>query len=523
MPYEDSALRLPPAIFTIPAVAVAVGVAIPFGYLVLQAFQADAEALSSLVWRARNAHLLLNTVLLAGGVLLVTTAIALPLAWLTTRTDIAYKRALTLLGVLPLAMPGYVLAYALLGLGGDHGLVAELTGVVAPTIDGYLGALTAISLYTFPYMFMNLRAALRGLDPSLEEAAQSLGAPPKRVFIRVIIPQLAPAYAAGALIITLYVLGDFGAVSLMRFETFSYALFTQYAAAYDRVYAAWLALMLLALTVTLLVLEYRALRGLSLHRTGTGSRRPAHPTALGRWRYAAYAFAAAVAMCALVIPAGSVLVWFAQSSPAAALADLAPALAASVTVSAPAAILAAALALPVTYLSVRHPSRMSRALERMAYMGYATPPLALALALIVFTLAALPFLYQTLALVILAYVLHFLAEALGPVRSALYQASPRVEEAARSLGCTHLGAFLRATLPLLRGGLVAATALVFLSAMKELPITFLLAPPGFQTLSMGVWSYTTEAMFAAAAPYALAILAFSSLFVTLLLKAEGRP
>ncbi len=155
----------------------------------------------------------------------------------------------------------------------------------------------------------------------------------------------------------------------------------------------------------------------------------------------------------------------------------------------------------------------------MAYIGYATPPVALALASIFFTLQ-IPGIYQTLWVLIFAYTLHFLAEAIGPVRSALYQAPPRLEEAAQSLGYAPLKAFIKATFPLLRGGLTASTALVFLSAMKELPLTVLLSPAGYETLAVNVWGYTTEAEFAKAAPYALVILLFSALFLGLLLIQE---
>jgi iron(III) transport system permease protein len=118
------------------------------------------------------------------------------------------------------------------------------------------------------------------------------------------------------------------------------------------------------------------------------------------------------------------------------------------------------------------------------------------------------------------YALHFLAEAIGPIRTALYQAPPRLEEAARSLGRTRWQAFRATTLPVLRKGLLVSVALVFLSAMKELPITFLLAPIGFSTLATEVWSYAEEALFGQAAPFALLIIAFSAAFVGLLLTRE---
>jgi len=171
-------------------------------------------------------------------------------------------------------------------------------------------------------------------------------------------------------------------------------------------------------------------------------------------------------------------------------------------------------------VGVREPSRATRIIERVAYLGYATPPLAFALALIVFTLAGVPVLYQTLALLVLAYALHFMAEAIGPIRSALYQAPPNLEEAARALGRTPAQAFFSVTVPMLKRGLLVSVAFVFLSAMKELPITFLLSPPGFESLAMKTWSAANEAMFDAAAPYALTIMFFSAAFVGLLLVQE---
>lgn len=506
----------------IPVALVVVGVLIPLAYLLVRAAQAEADVLYRLVVRMRNLELLWNTVALTGGVLAGTTLLAFPLAWLTARTSLPGTRVITWLGVLPLAIPGYVMAYALLGATGHQGLIPQLTGLPIDRLNGYWGAWTALSLGTFPYLFLNLRTALLGLDPAIEESAQALGYPRWQVFLRVVLPQLRPALLAGGLLVGLHVIGDFGVVSLMRFETFSYALYLQYTASYDRIYAACLALMLLALTIAVLFLEARLLKGLLYHRTGTGTGRPATPIALGRWTLPAYGVVGSIALASVVIPVGTVTYWMASAAAGSGVpwSGLASALWDSFSASAPAAVLAAGLALPVAYLSVRMPSQLTAGLERIAYLGYATPPLAFALALIVFTLQVLPFAYQTLGLLIVAYALHFMAEAVGPIRSALYQAPPNIEEAARSLGRTPLRAFASVTLPLLRPGIIVSIAFVFLSAMKELPITFLISPLGFDPLAINVWSYANEAMFARAAPYALAIMAFSALFVGLLLVRE---
>lgn len=506
-----------------PAALVAAGVLVPLGYLAARALEAEPDALAALLFRWRNLRLLGHTLGLTAGVLAAATALALPLAWLVTRTDLRGARFATLLGVLPLAVPGYVMAYALLGMTGTNGLLAGLLGVAWARPSGYLGALAALTLYTFPYLFLNLRTALLGLDPALEEAARSLGYREREVARRVVLPQLRPAFFAGGLLVALHVLGDFGVVSLMRFETFSYAIYLQYAAAFDRVYAAWLALMLLGLTGALLALEARLLKGRRYARTGSGPGRRVRRASLGRWTVPAHAFVALVGLASVGLPVATIVYWFGRGVETSPWGALGAALWDSTRAALPAALLAAALAVPVAYLGVRKPSWPSRLFERIAYLGYATPPLAFALALVVFSLAAAPALYQSLALLVVAYALHFMAEALGPVRSALYQAPPAVEEAARALGRAPVRAFFAATFPFLRRGVGVSVAFVFLSALKELPLTFLLSPLGFRTLAMGVWGAAGEALFSVAAPYALVLILLSSVLVGLLLRDDGTP
>lgn len=478
--------------------------------------------LSNIVFRERNLRLLGNTLLLAAAVLAFDTLIALPLAYLSVRCKIKARRAITLLGVLPLAIPGYVMAYAFLGLGGYNGSLQQWLGIVVPRISGFWGSLLVLALCTFPYLYLNLRTALLGMDQSIEEASRSLGHDAKSTFVRVVLPQLRPAYLAGALLVSLHVFGDFGTVSLMRFETFSYALYLQYIAAYDRIYAAWLALMLLGLTTAALVLEYRLLKKAIYHRLGRGAARAKTFLKLGSWKIAAYIFVVILFTVAIVLPVSSIGFWVNQTAFSNVAGDLFQSFGNSVKASAPAAVLTTLLALPLAYIGVRYKTKLSNPIERVAYLGYATPPLAFALAFVFFSLYVSTALYQSLLLLVIVYSLHFLAEAIGPLRSSLYQAPPHYEEAAQSLGYSTSKSFFKVTLPLLRGGIIAASSLVFLSAMKELSITFLLSPIGFNTLALSVWSYTGEAMFAEAAPFALTILLFSALFVGLLFTKEWR-
>jgi iron(III) transport system permease protein len=335
------------------------------------------------------------------------------------------------------------------------------------------------------------------------------------------MPQLWPGYLSAVLLVTLYVLGDFGVVSLMRFETFSYAMYLQYIASYDRAYAAWLGLMLLAVTAVLLIGEFRLLRDLSLERAGRGAAVGSRRSYLGAWKWAAYVFVIGVAATSVVLPVWSILYWIGRNHTASALPDITSALVATLRVSAPAAVLATALAVPLAYLSRRYPSTTSRVLERSAYVGYATPALALALGIVFVVLRTLPWLYQTAGVLVFAYTVHFLAQAIGPVRAGLHLATPHIEEASRALGLGPLATFRRVTLPILRPGLAAASVLVFLSCIKELPLTFILAPLNFESLALNVYSYTTEAMFAEAAPYALAIVLLSASLTSIVFRHVG--
>ena len=511
------ARRLPPWPLLVPAALAAVGGAVPLVYLILRAAEAEPAKLAALTLRWHNVRLLANTLLLTAGVLAATVAIALPAAWLTTRTDLPARRLMTVVCVLPLAIPSYLMAYALLGIGGPGGASAAIAGIALPRPSGYAGALLALTLYNYPYMFLNLRVSMRELDPSLEETARSLGASATGTFFRVVVPHLRPGFLAGGMLVTLHVLADFGVVSLMRFETFSYAVYLQYHNAYDRIHAAPPALFLTALAALCLLSEVWLVRGLRLDRRGVGATRGARPVyRLRGARYPALAALILLGLASVGVPAATIGYWFGQAPRIGG--DVVAAIGDSLRASAPAALVAAALATPIAYMRHRYPGRVSTGLERLALLGYGIPALAFALGMIFFSLRAAPFLYQSLALLVAAYALHFLAEAIVPIRSSLFQCPPQLEEAARSLGVGPIRAFARVTLPLLRNGLVASVALVFLSAMKELPLTFLLAPLDFQTLATNVWSYASEAMFAHAAPYALMILLISAALVGLLLN-----
>ncbi|MFN3265319.1 MAG: ABC transporter permease [Deinococcales bacterium] len=506
----------------VPLTALAFGIAssvlIPLTYLVIRALEADMDSLRQIVLRERNLTLLGHTLLLAFSVLSIATMIALPSAWLTCRVRLPLGKFWVIAATLPLAVPGYVGAFALLASSGDSGTLS-LLGLGVPRLDGFWGASLILGMYTAPYLYVNLYTALERLDPALEEASRSLGHSRRSAFWRVVVPQLRPAWLSGALLIVLHVLGDFGVVSLMRFDTFSSAIYTQYIGSLDRVYAAWLALVLLLFTAGILALEGFAMRRVFLSRSSKNTRQ-SKKIELGKWVYLALLPLLIYAALAVLLPILTALHWIIREPPSLfyqPLTELTRAIIGTISAALPAAILSALCALPLAYLTVRYRTWLSGWLERSSYLGYATPPLALALALIFVTLRIFPNLYQTIWLLIFAYTVHFLAESIGPIRSQLHQTPVRLEEAGRSLGLNTTGVLWKILIPLLMRGVLAAIALAFLSAAKELPLTTLLAPPGFESLAKNVYGYTSEAMFGRAAPHALALIVLSGVFIGLVL------
>jgi iron(III) transport system permease protein len=192
----------------------------------------------------------------------------------------------------------------------------------------------------------------------------------------------------------------------------------------------------------------------------------------------------------------------------------------SLVAGALAAALAAVLALPVAFLVVRHPGRLTSTVEGILYSAYAVPGIVVALAAVFFVINVAPVVYQTLLVLVIAYAVRFLPQAVGPTRSSLAQVGPRLSEAARTLGDSPSTAFRTITLPLLRPGVLAGIALVFLTTVKELPLTLLLGPTGFETLATQIWGAATEGFYARAAAPAALLMLLSAASVGLILRSE---
>ncbi|WP_137991399.1 ABC transporter permease [Streptomyces vilmorinianum] len=487
------AARRPPAVLVVPAAVAALLALLPLGYLAVRSLERGPGFAWDVIAGERSAQLLGRSLGLAAFVVAACLVLGISLAWLTVRTALPGARAWSVLVTLPLAVPSYVAAFTWLSL--------------YPHLAGFWGAALTLTLVSFPYVYLPVTAALRGTDPAQEEVARSLGLGPLATFLRVTLPQLRHAAAGGAVLVALYVFSDFGAVSLMRYDTFTRGIYTSYRASFDRTPAAALSVVLVVMTVALVWAEGRTRGRAGQARTGTGTARPAVPMALGRWKAPALLWCGAVVAAAVAAPLATLGYWLAVGSSAtwdpAGLADIAGT---TLGVAAAGAALTTLLALPVGVIAARHQGRLARLLEHSAYAGHALPGITVALSLVFFAVRYAEPVYQELPLLVCAYAVLFLPVAVAATRAAVLQAPPVLEDVARSLGRSPLRVLREVTVPLAAPGVAAGAALTFVVCMKELPATLLLRPTGMDTLATRLWTETGSGSFAAAAPYAATLI-----------------
>lgn len=504
------------------AAAIAVAVLSPVIWLVLRATDIGLGRVGSLLVRPTAIEALVNSVALVVVVTAGSILIGVPLAVLVVRTDLPFPRFWTVVVALPIVIPSYIGAFAFISAFGPQGIVADAIGPLAahiPTIYGFKGAALVLTLFIYPYVFIGTRAALLTFDARLVEAARTLNRGRLEAFREITLPRILPGIAAGALLVALYTLSDFGTPAIMHFDTFTRVIYVEYNT-FARDLAALLSIQLLAVTALILAIESRVGADDADAYTSRGrGGAEAIRISLGRWRWPMVLFPALVATLTLVVPLGVLFYWLLESS---VTYGAGPTFQwtyglNSVGLSAAAALLATVAAIPIAYLATQRETWLSTLIERATYVGYAMPGIVLGLALVYFGAAYVPFLYQTIPLLVFAYIVRFLPQSVSTVRSSLLQIDPQLVEAARMLGESPTRAFRRVTLPLVAPGIVAGAALVFLTTMKELPATLMLHPTGFDTIVTYIWLIQASGAYGKAAVPALLLVGLSGLSIFILL------
>jgi iron(III) transport system permease protein len=473
-------------------------VVLPLLYVALRAWQAGLAGIRDELFRTRTAELLVNTVTLAIGVMVLAALIGLAVAWCVERSDLPGRRWWRVAAGLPLAVPAFVSSYAWSSLG----IAFQNLG----------GAIFILALSTYPLVYLPVAAALRGTDPGCEDVARSLGHGPWRTFAHALLPQLLPALGGGSLLVLTHMFAEFGALALLRVQTFTTAIFESYELQFDSASAALQSIVLMLLCIPAAWAEMRLRGRRRLARTGRGSARVARPARLGRATLPILAAFGLLGLLSLGVPLATLAYWLAQGrSAGAGYEQIGPAIQSTLGLALSGAILTSLLAIPLVLLSVRHRGRLAQLAERLPYIVHGLPGVVVALALVFLSIRLIPSLYQGLGVLLAAYAILFLPLAQSSLRASAELVPPQFEAVARSLGRRPFQVFVSVVLPTMAPGIGAALALMMLEIVRELTATLMLAPTGTVTLATEVWSYTADAEYAAAAPFAALLVLVSVL------------
>jgi iron(III) transport system permease protein len=516
--------------------------AAPLAYIAIRAFDGGLGVWERL-WLGQIPTLIANTFALLFTAVTTSVVLGVGLAWLVEGTDLPGKATWRWVLALPLAVPAYIVAIThilLLRRGGMVDQVAmDVLGFARgefplPPIYSLTGATIAISLVVYPYVYLPVSARLRGLNRSHLEAGRVNGQSALGVFIKIVLPLVAPAIAAGALLVALYVLSDFGTVSMMRYRTFTSAIFNQFGGQIDRTAAAALSVLLVALTLPVLWAESRV-AGRDKRLNGGSQWRPMRPdVALAQssrratWRrWLAFAAVAGFTCVALGLP---VLVLGGLSLQALLFPTEADRIWGigndgalrhglnSLLIAAVSATLATVIAFVPAYLIAKDRSRFSKAVAWLIKVPYALPGVIIGLAFIMLFNQVIPVIYGTVIALTAGFVLRLLPQSLSTGEVAIGSVQPSVEQAARVMGCNGWRAFVRVTLPIAAPGVLASWTLVFITAMKELPTAMMLRPPGFDTLAVRVWAAASESVYTQAAVPAFVLIVLTMIPLALVYR-----
>jgi iron(III) transport system permease protein len=499
-------------------------ITLPLLYVIFSAITADG-AIWRRLWTTRIPELLFNTFSLAVSVAGIDLVLGVSLAWILTRYRFTGSTIWDWLLILPLAIPSYVLAYTYTYLLQHNGPLEQAWKIIAGADAqvfspfSFAGATLVMSINTFPFVYLLARSAFMNLNVSFEEAARATGASQLSTFFRVSLPMIRPSLFAGLFLAILYVASDFGAMAMLRYQTFTYAIYQQMTGRFDNTAAACLSLFLVSCTFIFLLGERWFRQRSRFYQTTSRFRKPTPHSCSSIQAVGFTGFLTIVFAIAFGIPLFLLIQWTMDALAAGKMSSgFMGYLWNSLSLAGGTATLAIIFGIPLAYLACRKQTWTSLLCVQGAYTGYVLPGPVAALAVLVLISQLIPELYGTIVVLLIAYLVHFLPVALQGMESTLQQLSPNLEEAAKSLGARSFRTFFSVTLPLVRGGFISAWILVFVQCLKELPATLLLRPVGFDTLAIRIWLEASEELYQLAAPPALLIVALTTPVVLLLMK-----
>lgn len=495
------------------------------------------------IWRHLGdtllSQLVINTFKLVVGVSCGTLLLGVSLAWLTGACDFPGRKLFSWMLLLPLAMPTYVLAFVFLGIFDFAGPVQTLLrswfgrGVWFPDIRSAAGVVLVMSLALYPYVYLLARNAFATQGKRALEAAASLGCGPILGFYRVVLPMARPWIAGGVTLVLMEALADFGAVSIFNFDTFTTAIYKAWFGFFSLPAAAQLSTLLVVLVFGLIVLEQKLRKRMRFAQSRVAPQ--AERIRLeGAKKWLASVFCFGVLLIAFLLPALQLLIWSLEVFSDEFDSRYLSLLGRSLTLGLSSALLVATVALLLAYAGRRHSDRLTHGLIRVATLGYALPGTVLAVGIFI-PLAAidnffidsarnlfgleLPQLLQgTILIMLFAYLIRFMAAGFKSIDSSMHRLNSNIDEASRLMGLRGIKLLSKVHLPMLRGGIFTALTLVFVDVMKEMPITLMTRPFGWDTLAVKIFELTSEGEWERAALPALTLLLSGLIPIVLLMR-----
>jgi len=464
---------------------------IPIFYLLMRAFQKPVAEIWALLFRPKTLEVVLTTSLLVVAVVALTALVGILIATGLHFVKLPFRATFLILLVIPLAIPSYVFTYTWIAL--------------LPSFSGFLAAVFILFLTTLPYVILASLAGLRRVDGSQIEVARSFGFNNAQIFFKVVLPQIRGHISGGVLLVGLYTMSDFGAVSLLNVDTLTVTIQNMYRASYDRNAAAVISLLLVFLSALFVITDERFKSKNLLNKTTKTTGTKVYTISSKPYQITLISVFAVNTLVAVAVPVYVLLTRFINNPVAIDWRSIATASISTVVVAFFGAVIALVLSIPVGVLLSEKPTRYSRITNRVILIGHALPGVVVGLALVAFG-SKLGFIYQTTFLLAFAYALLFLAKSVASMSGSLAKVPEGAKEVAATLGMNKWAVLKNVVTPIAAPGIALGTTLVFLTAMKELPATLMLRPTGFETLATQIWSSAAISRFNEAAPYALVLL-----------------
>ncbi len=523
--------------------AIALLVLIPILILMASLFTPDRE-----VWAHLAEHLLTtllrNSFLLVSGVVIITLLLGVPLGWLTGMCDFPGRRFFSWALLLPMALPSYVLAVVYLGILDFSGPVEKVLQIIMPHRDGVIigdirttpGIISIISLSLYPYVYLLARTGFMTQGTQTMDAARTLGCNQYQAFFRVALPMSRPWIAGGLMLVIMETLADFGAVSAFNYDTFTTGIYKAWYGLFSISAAAQLSSILLLFVIAVLVMEQRMRSRMRF--TGINKEKQQRIKLTGSRKTAAVLFCTTVLTVAFLVPVLQLLFWtqeiFAIEFGARYLGYTWKTLALSLI----AAVLTCTAALILSYTRRLHPDAATGAMVKLATVGYGVPGSVLAVGFFVmisgidkslvtvaetfFHVSLDPIFRNTIIIMLAGYLVRFLAPAYAALDSNMQRITPGLDDAARLAGLRGFTLLRRVHIPILSQGILVGSVLVFVDVMKELPLTLMTRPFGWDTLAVKIFELTSEGEWERAALPSLVLVMAGLIPVFLLIRSSSK-